>query len=82
MSEYLSDKPKFLIVKDKDGNIKNEQEFKHNEYGDPTYYKKTENGRIITELVYEYSYDDSGRRVYVKIKDILKDTATIMEYTY
>ena len=82
MSEYLSDKPRFLIVKDKEGNIRNEQEFKHNEQGDPTYYKKTENGKVVTELIYEYNYDESGRRIYVRINDILKDTSTIMEYSY
>lgn len=82
MSEYLSDKPKFLVVKDKDGNIKNEQEFKHNAQGDPSYYKKTENGKVVSELLYDYQYDDLGRRIYVKIEDLLKGTATIMEYSY
>ena len=41
MSEYLSDKPKKLTIRDKNGNIKNFQEFKHNGNGDPSYYRKT-----------------------------------------
>ena len=82
MSEYLSDKPKKLIVRDKDGNIKNIQDFEHNEFGDPSYYKKTENGKVLTELTYEYKYDEAGRRTYVKITDLLKNTATVMEYMY
>ena len=46
MSEYLSDKPKKLTIRDKNNKIKNFQEFKHNENGDPIYYRKTENEKV------------------------------------
>lgn len=82
MSEYLSDKPKLLIVKDKDGNVKNVQHFEHNENGDPLYYKKIEKDTVVSELIYQYEYDNLGRRTRIKIEDVLKGTATIMEYTY
>ena len=82
MSEYLSDKPKTLIIKDKNGNIKNSQEFKHNEQGDPIYYKKLENNNITVELIYEYEYDELGRKKVTKIIDLITDNITIMEYAY
>ena len=82
MSEYLSDKPKTLIIKDSDGNIKNSKEFDHNTNGDPTYYKKLENNKVIVELVYEYVYDDLGRRLSTKITDKVTNKVTIMEYSY
>lgn len=82
MSEYLSDKPKNLTIKDKNGNIKNFQEFKHNENGDPVYYKKTENNKITVELIYEYEYDETARKKTTKIIDLITDNITIMEYTY
>ncbi len=82
MSEYLSDKPRLLVVKDGDGNIKNFQEFKHNSFGDPTYFKKIENDKILTELYYEYEYDEVGRKKTIKILDKLSGKITIMEYSY
>ena len=82
MSEYLSDKPKKLTIKDKEGNIKNYQEFKHNNNGDPIYYKKVENERTTVELTYEYEYDEIGRKKVTKIADLITDNITIMEYEY
>ena len=82
MSEYLSDKPKKLIIKDKNGNIKNYQEFEHNNNGDPTYYKKVENERTTVELTYEYEYDENGRKKVTKIADLITDNITVMEYEY
>lgn len=82
MSEYLSDKPKKLIIKDKNGNIKNYQEFEHNNNGDPIYYKKVENERTTVELIYEYEYDEIGRKKVTKIADLITDNITIMEYEY
>ena len=82
MSEYLSDKPKQLVVKDTNNNIKNIQEFNHNSKGDPTYYKKIENNKIITELTYEYEYDELGRKTLTKIIDNINNNITIMEYSY
>lgn len=82
MSEYLSDKPKNLTIKDKNGNIKNFQEFKHNEHGDPVYYKKTENNKTTVELIYEYKYDETGRKQITKITDLITENVTVMEYDY
>lgn len=82
MSEYLSDKPKKLTIKDKEGNIKNYQEFKHNYNGDPIYYKKVENKRTTVELTYEYEYDENGRKKVTKIADLITDNITVMEYEY
>ena len=82
MSEYLSDKPKKLTIRDKNGNIKNFQEFKHNENGDPSYYRKTENDKVTVELVYEYQYDEIGRKKITKIIDLITSNITIMEYEY
>ena len=82
MSEYLSDKPKQLVIKDINNNIKNVQKFDHNSKGDPTYYKKIENDKIITELTYEYEYDELGRKIITKITDKINNNITIMEYSY
>ena len=82
MSEYLKDKPSRLVIKDKDYNIKNIQEFKHNEKGDIIYYAKTENNNIVIELVYEYSYDEKERKKCTKIIDKITSNITIMEYSY
>lgn len=82
MSEYLSDKPKKLTIRDKNDQIKNFQEFKHNENGDPVYYRKTENEKVTVELTYEYEYDEIGRKKVTKIIDLVTSNITIMEYEY
>ena len=82
LSEYLSDKPKTLIIKDSVFFIIYSQEFDHNTNGVPTYYKKLENNIVIVEVGNEYVYDDLGRRFSTNITDKVTNKVTIMEYSY
>ncbi len=82
MSEYLNDKPKKLVIKDGDNNIKNIQEFKHNHKGDPAYYKKIQGDKVTVELEYEYEYDNLDRKTKIKIIDKIENKITVMEYEY
>lgn len=62
-----------LTVTDENGNIRNVQEYKHNEYEDPIWYKKVDaKGEVLTEMFYTYEYDSKGRRTYMKIEDTVR----------
>jgi len=74
---------KKITTKDESGNIKGIQIYRHNEKGDPIYFRKTDaKGAVICDWEYEYTYDDQGRRITMTIKDLQKNTATTMEYEY
>lgn len=74
---------KKLTVTDENDNIRNIQEYKHNEYEDPIWYRKIDvEGVILVEMFYTYEYDAKGRRTYMKIEDTVNNRVTVMKYEY
>lgn len=78
----MEDKFKKIRILDGEGNIKNIQEYKHNEHGDPIWFKKTVGGKVVTEIVYTYEYDSHSRKKSMKMEDSVDGRTTIMEYEY
>lgn len=78
----MEDKFKKVTVADGEGNIKNTQEYKHNEHGDPIWFKKTVNGNVVSEIDYTYEYDCHSRKIYMKMEDVVDGRITVMRYEY
>lgn len=78
----MEEKFRKITVTDNEGDIKNIQEYEHNSYGDPTYFKKTVNGKIITEIFYSYEYDEKHRKTMMKMDDKVDNKITILHYEY
>jgi len=78
----MEEKFKKIIVTDDKGNIKNIQEYEHNSYGDPTYFKKTVDGKVVTEIFYSYHYDELHRKTMMKMDDKVDGRVTILNYEY
>ena len=53
----MEEKFRKITVTDGEGNVKNIQEYEHNEHGDPIYFKKTVGDKIATEIIYTYEYE-------------------------
>lgn len=45
----MEEKFRKITVTDEHGNIKNIQEYEHNSYGDPTYFKKMVGDKVLTK---------------------------------
>lgn len=74
---------KKLTVTDENGNLRNTQEYKHNEYEDPIWFKKVDgDGNVLVEMIYTYEYDSRGRRTLMKIEDTVNNRTTVMKYEY
>ena len=56
----MEEKFRKITVTDENGNIKNIQEYEHNSYGDPTYFKKTVGDKVLTEIFYSYNYEETA----------------------
>lgn len=78
----MEEKFKKITVTDDKGNIKNIQEYEHNSYGDPTYFKKTVDGKVVTEIFYSYHYDELHRKTMMKMDDKVDGRVTILNYEY
>lgn len=78
----MEEKFKKITVTDDKGNVKNIQEYEHNSYGDPTYFKKTVDGKVVTEIFYSYHYDDHHRKTMMKMNDKVDGRITILNYEY
>lgn len=74
---------KKLTVTDENGKIRNIQNYKHNEYEDPIWFKKVDgDGNVLVEMYYTYEYDSRGRRTLMKIEDTVNNRITVMSYEY
>lgn len=78
----MDEKFRKITVTDDKGNIKNIQEYEHNSYGDPTYFKKTVDGKVVTEIFYSYHYDELHRKTMMKMDDKVDGRVTILNYEY
>lgn len=78
----MEEKFRKITVSDDKGSIKNIQEYEHNSYGDPTYFKKTVEGKIVTEIFYSYEYDERHRKTMMKMDDKVDGRITILHYEY
>lgn len=78
----MEEKFRKITVSDDKGNIKNIQEYEHNSYGDPTYFKKTIDGKVVTEIFYSYHYDEQHRKTMMKMDDKIDGRVTILNYEY
>jgi len=78
----MEDKFKKITILDGNGNIKNIQEYKHNEHGDPIWFKKTIDGKVVTEIEYTYEYDYHSRKILMKMEDSVDGRVTVMKYEY
>ena len=78
----MEEKFRKITVSDDKGNIKNIQEYEHNSYGDPTYFKKTVDGKVVTEIFYSYHYDEQHRKTMMKMDDKIDGRVTILNYEY
>lgn len=78
----MEDKFKKVTVTDDDGNIKNIQEYKYNDHGDPIWFKKTVEGKIITEVEYTYEYDGHMRKTMMRMEDKVDGRITVLNYEY
>jgi phage tail tube protein FII len=78
----MEEKFKKITVTDDKGNVKNIQEYEHNSYGDPTYFKKTVDGKVVTEIFYSYHYDELHRKTMMKMDDKVDGRVTILNYEY
>ena len=64
----MEEKFRKITVTDEHGNIKNIQEYEHNSYGDPTYFKKMVGDKVLTEIFYSYNYDEKHRKTMMKME--------------
>lgn len=78
----MDSKFKKITVTDGEGKVKNIQEYKHNIQGDPTYFKKTIEDKVVTEIFYFYKYDEKNRKTYMKMEDSVDNKVTILHYEY
>lgn len=78
----MEEKFKKITVTDDKGNIKNIQEYEHNSYGDPTYFKKSVDGKVVTEIFYSYHYDEKQRKTMMKMSDKVDGKVTVLNYEY
>lgn len=79
----MEKKPKKIVIKDENQNVKSIQEYNYNEHGDPILFKKINGiGETLIHWIYEYRYDISKRKTMMKISDIGANKETIMEYEY
>lgn len=78
----MEDKFKKITVTDENGNIKNIQEYEHNSYGDPTYFKKTVEEKVVTEIFYSYHYDEKHRKTMMRMEDRVDNRITVLNYEY
>lgn len=76
------EKFKKVTITDGEGRVKNIQEYKHNEHGDPIWFKKTIEGKVVSEIEYTYEYDSHSRKVYMKMEDNIDGRVTVMHYEY
>ena len=78
----MEEKFKKITVTDDKGNVKNIQEYEHNSYGDPTYFKKFVDGKVVTEIFYSYHYDEKHRKTMMKMSDKVDGKVTVLNYEY
>lgn len=78
----MEEKFKKITVTDDKGKVKNIQEYEHNSYGDPTYFKKIVDGKVVTEIFYSYHYDELHRKTMMKMDDKVDGRVTILNYEY
>ncbi len=82
MEVKMEEKFRKITVTDGEGNVKNIQDYKHNEHGDPIYFKKTVGDKIATEIIYTYEYDEKFRKTMMKMYDKVDNKTTILHYEY
>lgn len=78
----MEEKFKKITITDGMGNIKNIQEYKHNEYGDPIWFRKTVGDKVVSEVEYDYDYDDHSRKIMMQMTDKVDGRTTIFNYEY
>ena len=78
----MEEKFRKITVTDENGKVKNIQEYEHNSYGDPTYFKKSVDGKVVTEIFYSYHYDEKHRKTMMKMDDRVDGRVTILNYEY
>ena len=74
----MEEKFRKITVTDEHGNIKNIQEYEHNSYGDPTYFKKMVGDKVLTEIF----YDEKHRKTMMKMDDKVDGRITVLHYEY
>ncbi len=82
MEANMEEKFRKITVTDEHGNIKNIQEYEHNSYGDPTYFKKMVGDKVLTEIFYSYNYDEKHRKTMMKMDDKVDGRITVLHYEY
>ncbi len=78
----MEDKFKKVVVTDGDGNVKNIQEYKYNDHGDPIWFRKTVNEKVITDVHYTYEYDEHCRKTKMAMEDKIDGRITVLNYEY
>lgn len=74
--------PRIIKVKAANGNIKNIQEYEHNEQGHPVRFKKYNDEKVLCDIYYTYEYYENGLKKSVHMEDKVDGRITIMEYEY